>query len=540
MFTALLLPLLAAGSPVVGTRVAQTDDPTVQLWISNDRRFFQSDRATVQLRTRNDGYVVVLHADPDGHLRVLAPVDPNDDNFVRGGKKYEVKGRGAREAFTVEVSSGRGTVYAAYSAAPFSFAGYVLGDHWDYRTLAPDRLPSNPETELTDIVRRMATGSFDYDILTYDVLGEAYADNSYYGSSYGASYGYYDNWCCSGFSIGLSFGAPFYPYRPYYHHYGYYPAYSPFYYDPFFYDPFYYRPVYYSPYRPYYYGYYRPYSGYYPYHGHGGTYWGGYPGSGYRPYTPYRFRGNTVIAAGNGGRTYGFRRAVNTVYSPPVTRLREPDNAQPARRVVNDRLAADPANNSNRRQVAQSGSRARDNQAQPSVNRRGVEARRTREPDARQRSEAPMPVQVGPGARRSTDQLAQGASEPSVNRRGIEARRAREPDARQRSEAPMPVQVGPGARRSTDRGAMSLDRPTEIQARPARPVESRPEPVRAEPRSYGGERATSSHSDGGRRSAVSGGGGGGGGGDGGRRSAGGGGGGGGSHGGGSGGGMRRR
>ena len=113
------------------------------------------------------------------------------------------------------------------------------------RTLAPDRLPSNPETELTDLVRRMATGSFDYDILTYDVLGRAYADNSYYGSSYGASYGYYDSWCCSGFSIGLSFGTPFYPYRPYYrpYHYGYYPAYSPFYYDPFFYDPFYYRPA---------------------------------------------------------------------------------------------------------------------------------------------------------------------------------------------------------------------------------------------------------------------------------------------------------
>ncbi len=216
MFTALLLPLLAAGSPVVGTRADQGDDPTVQLWISNDRRFFQGDRATVEVRTRSDGYLIVLHVDPDGHLRVLAPVDPNDDNFVRGGKKYEVKGRGGREAFTVEVSSGRGTVYAAYSQAPFRFDGYVLGDHWDYRTLAPDRLPSTPETELTDLVRRMAGGGFDYDILTYDVFGRAYADNSYYGS-YGSSYGYNDGWCCSGFSIGLSFGTPFYGYSPYYY-----------------------------------------------------------------------------------------------------------------------------------------------------------------------------------------------------------------------------------------------------------------------------------------------------------------------------------
>ena len=125
MFTALLLSVLAAGSPAVGTRVVQTDDPAVQLWISNDRRFYQSDRATVQIRARDDGYVIVLHADPDGHVRVLAPVDPNDDNFVRGGRKYDVKGRNGRESFTIEVSSGRGTVYAAYSAAPFRFEAYT-------------------------------------------------------------------------------------------------------------------------------------------------------------------------------------------------------------------------------------------------------------------------------------------------------------------------------------------------------------------------------------------------------------------------------
>ena len=112
---------------------------------------------------------------------MLAPVDPNDDNFVRGGRKYDVKGRNGRESFTIEVSSGRGTVYAAYSAAPFRFEAYTLGDHWDYKALAPNILPTNPESELNDIVRSMATGSFDYDILTYDVLGRAYADNGSYG-----------------------------------------------------------------------------------------------------------------------------------------------------------------------------------------------------------------------------------------------------------------------------------------------------------------------------------------------------------------------
>src|SRR3954447_25013909 len=132
MINALLLPLLlhgAPGQPVIATQ----DDPPIQIWINNDRRFLPGDRAKVQVRTRDDGYLIVLHADPEGHLRVLFPLDPDKDNFVRGGKKYEVRGRGNREAFDVDDASGRGTVYAAVSSEPFHFEGFVLGDHWDYR-----------------------------------------------------------------------------------------------------------------------------------------------------------------------------------------------------------------------------------------------------------------------------------------------------------------------------------------------------------------------------------------------------------------------
>jgi hypothetical protein len=310
MFTALLLSVLAAGSPAAGTKVVQSGDPAIQLWISNDRRFYQTDRANVQIRARDDGYVLVLHADPDGHVRVLAPLDPNDDNFVRGGRKYDVKGRNAREAFTIEVSSGRGTVYAAYSAAPFRFEAYTLGDHWDYRALAPNILPTNPESELTEIVRSMATGNFDYDILNYDVLGQAYASSTSYESS-----GYYDgyygsSWCC-GFSFGISFGYPYYHYP----RYGYYPYYG-FGYYPFNYAYYpgypYYWPAYSYPYRPYY-GYYRPYHPYYPYYG-----WGYRPGWGNGYVTPYRARGNTVIAGDY--RPYTLRRTVNTASNSPVGR----------------------------------------------------------------------------------------------------------------------------------------------------------------------------------------------------------------------------
>src|SRR5689334_10607999 len=114
MLTALLLPLLVLGSPVGGdVRAGPTaggDDPTIQIWISNDRRFLPGDRAKVQVRTREDGYLLVLHADPDGHLRVLFPIDPKDDNFVPGGRKYEIGGRGGHESFTADNGKGRGTV----------------------------------------------------------------------------------------------------------------------------------------------------------------------------------------------------------------------------------------------------------------------------------------------------------------------------------------------------------------------------------------------------------------------------------------------
>jgi len=340
MIAAFLLPLLALGAPgPTAVRNPGGDDPAIQIWISNDRRFLPGDRAKVQVRTREDGYLLVLHADPSGHLRVLFPLDPGDDNFVRGGRKYEIRGRGGRESFTADNDRGQGTVYAAVSHDPFRFDQFVLGDHWDYRNLAPQRLSSDPEQDFNELVRRMVDNSFDYDILTYEVL-----ERVVYASEYAPDYySYYDGCGYSYFcgrsyygspyslSIGLFFG------RPYYHRYFYdpfYAGYSPFY-DPFFYDPYYYRPYYYRPYYYPTYGY--PYGGYYYNHYrfdnryyYANNYYGGWN----RPYSPYRFRLNDGSVGPYRDRRYTFGRAVNTVYMPPVVRDRQPANASPARRVT--------------------------------------------------------------------------------------------------------------------------------------------------------------------------------------------------------------
>jgi len=255
MISALLLSLVFAATPA--GIAAPSGAPAIQVSINNDGRFLPGEAAKVQVLTRDDGYLLVLQADPDGQLRVLFPLDPADDNFVRGGNRYDVKGRGGGEAFRVDRTWGRGMVYAAVSRDRFRFDGYVVGDHWDYRALAPTRLPREPESELTDLVRHMAGGDFDYDVRTYDVV-----ERVVYASDYAAASGSFDvpglvNPWCSAFSglgcfgpfssPGFAVSAQFFFGRPFGlfdSPFGF--AFDPFF-DPFFFNPFFTRRFFFDP-----------------------------------------------------------------------------------------------------------------------------------------------------------------------------------------------------------------------------------------------------------------------------------------------------
>lgn len=414
MISVLLLPLLLHSAPI--PMAAVDDDPPIRLWINNDRRFLPGDRAKVEVRTKDDGYLLVFHVDPEGHLRVLFPLDPDQDNFVRGGKKYEIRGRGGRESFEVDNTTGQGTVYAAVSRDAFRFDGFVVGDHWDYRALAPSRLSDAPEQDLNDLVRRMAQGDFDYDLLNYSVYDRvAYRSDyaPYYGSYYGDA-GCYRFSCSSYYgspfnvSIGLFFGRPYrrYYYDPYFY------AYDPFY-NPFFYDPYYYAPVY----RP---RYVYPYSRYYAYNGY---YQDRYYYDRYRPYqqpyTPYRFRGADGFTVGYRDR-HGPTRWVNTVYNPPISTIREPGVATPTRRVKSS-LAG--PNGEVERQPQEINA--------PRMKGRPVEARRARDPDTRA------------GERPS---IEASQKEPRLVRREVtpEPRgRVQEPRAERAREAPRQIERPP-------------------------------------------------------------------------------------------------
>jgi hypothetical protein len=241
---ALLSLFVTAALPAsgAGAQSAAVADPPVR--ISLDRRTYQpGDRARITVRVRDDGYLTVLQLSADGYVRVLFPLDPGDDNFVRGAQSYEIRGRGDRDAFTVDAASGTGTVYAAWSREPFRFDDFVRGDHWDYRVLWDSALPRDPEAGFTNIVQRMSTAHFDYDVQSYFVQRQvAYAPMydpvPYSGSFASCAFStWYDPWCSAyypyygsgfGFGITIGFGAPF---RPFY---------GPRFYDPFFYDPYYY------------------------------------------------------------------------------------------------------------------------------------------------------------------------------------------------------------------------------------------------------------------------------------------------------------
>lgn len=418
MISALLLPLLLAGGPAHSATAGQ-DDPPIRLWISDDRRFLPGDAAKVQVRTDYDGYLIVFHVDPEGRLRVLFPIDPDKDNFVRGGKKYEVRGRGGREAFEAD-GTGRGVVYGAVSRDPFRFDGFILADHWDYRALAPTRLQEDPEAELNDLVHRMAQGSYDYDLLTYDV-----ASRSAYVSNYSShrSWAYNDPWCYSfscrrsyygspyGFSIGIFYGRPYrrYYYDPYFY------AYDPIY-NPFFYDPYYYAPAYYPRYvyprrfygydRGYYYDRYRTYT---------------------RPYTPYRFRGSDGFLAGYRDRRQDLGRSVNTVYHRPISPIREPATATPVRRVMESPVSELPRGVAPRRAVTN------EKRSEPVVGRRAREAEAPRRTEASSDRKTATGRDAAPVRRATESRAVEPRQQPRAERTRAEPRRverAPAPEAR--------------------------------------------------------------------------------------------------------------
>ena len=230
MLSVLLVPLMLSGVATGGTPApthANAADSAPAVRVSLDRSVYQrGDEAHVQVDVRDDGYLVVMRVSPDGLVRVLFPLDPTDDNFVRGGKSYEMVGRDGGSAFTVSSnSSGSGVVYAAWSAQQFRFDDFTRDGHWDYTVLGDSAMAQDPETGLTNLIGRMATAHFDYDLQSYSTQQVvAYSGRNYYmypDYAYDPWYDpYYDPFfdgfgAFGGGFITIGFGNPFF-FRPFF------------------------------------------------------------------------------------------------------------------------------------------------------------------------------------------------------------------------------------------------------------------------------------------------------------------------------------
>jgi hypothetical protein len=190
----LLTPLRGVAAP----------NPPVRVKLSDDR-LVVGERAKVYVQTATDGYLLVLRMDTQGNIRVLFPVDPRGNSAIRAGHKIEVRGRGDRDAFTVNERRGAGLVLAARADHPFTVAGFTTGDHWNAAALAPDSATKDPQATMLDIVDRMTDGHYDYDAVTYTVgtrwYGPAYA--GWYGPWYPGPYAL---WAWNPYSYGPRFG----------------------------------------------------------------------------------------------------------------------------------------------------------------------------------------------------------------------------------------------------------------------------------------------------------------------------------------------
>jgi hypothetical protein len=241
----MMLPvaLLVLAMPAQSAQAPATSAPAVKVTLSDDR-IAPGDWAHARVRVDDDGYLLVLAADPEGNVRILFPRDPGDDAFVRGGRTVDLRGRGSRGSFLVGAAPGTGVVLAARTAQPLQLDGFVQGDHWDYGAIDSAAHDSgaaarNPDEVLLGIAQQMAGGNqLSYDAASYTVdASYASSDRRYYEPSYGGGwdygyaypywYGCYDPWFCgTSFYAGFGFGF----------------VYSPFWYTPFWYRPFYYRP----------------------------------------------------------------------------------------------------------------------------------------------------------------------------------------------------------------------------------------------------------------------------------------------------------
>ena len=152
--------------------LGRQDRARVSVWLNKSDPYARGTRARVYVSTEQDAYLTVLRIDTDGRVRVLFPQEPWDDNWVPGGRSFEVEDRDGASAFRVDDPPGEGYVFAIASDDRFDYSPILTErDHWDYRLIADGQVRGDPYVAMTDLAERivMQGGEYDYDLAQYDV-----------------------------------------------------------------------------------------------------------------------------------------------------------------------------------------------------------------------------------------------------------------------------------------------------------------------------------------------------------------------------------
>ncbi|UCD63366.1 MAG: DUF4384 domain-containing protein [Candidatus Zixiibacteriota bacterium] len=63
----------------------------VDIWTNHsDNEFYEGDNIVLHFRTNRDAFVAIYSVDSRGHVNLLFPTSPADDNYVRGGATYQI------------------------------------------------------------------------------------------------------------------------------------------------------------------------------------------------------------------------------------------------------------------------------------------------------------------------------------------------------------------------------------------------------------------------------------------------------------------
>ncbi|HEY2804331.1 MAG TPA: DUF4384 domain-containing protein [Gemmatimonadales bacterium] len=170
-----LMMLTAAGTPHGGPAArpilanmshgAVNATPGIRIWTDGDNDVVKrGDRVRVYYRTERDAYVTIFRVDTDGHVHLVFPRTPDEENYGYGGATYTVSSAGNGAAFYVDDYDGVGYLFGIASSAPFNYDGLFNDGRWDLHAISDGRVHGDPLTSLEEIALHLLPEGFgDYD-----------------------------------------------------------------------------------------------------------------------------------------------------------------------------------------------------------------------------------------------------------------------------------------------------------------------------------------------------------------------------------------